>query len=270
MMTQRVGCEMNDRFAAIAPFAGQQAIGFNCGPKIEGHKIGIINVWGTSDRVVPGDGSASSDGFWYAAVDDVQRVFAEYNQCDTSYPASVYEHASVDCDDCEWQCFTYDEGNECQQTVQCSFDGKHNYPTNGNGNNYALPVVWEYFKTFSQTRAANGYCTVSVDVVDDARKGGKGGDRKKGKGGKKKGKKKDCGSITIEYDCDSMDGCEWIDEQSEFVVDGHGYAYYLTQYHVGNNWGIYLLVGMFLCLFFVYQMFEKDMKIISETTPLNV
>ena len=32
MMTQRLACEMTDRFAAVAPIHGQLHIGDNCGP----------------------------------------------------------------------------------------------------------------------------------------------------------------------------------------------------------------------------------------------
>ena len=156
-MTQRVGCELNDRFAAIAPFAGQQPIGFNCGPQVSNNKIGLISVWGTRDRVVPGDGGTSNDGFYYSPVDDVQKVFAEYNGCNTNTDPVNYP-SSVDCNNCAWQCTTYSNGNNCEATVECNFNGAHSYPKNNPNQqtspNYALPVVWDYLKQWS--KVSNG------------------------------------------------------------------------------------------------------------------
>ena len=52
-MTQRLGCELNNRLAGIAPQHGQLALGYNCEPKYD-EPMPIISIWGTNDEIVPG------------------------------------------------------------------------------------------------------------------------------------------------------------------------------------------------------------------------
>merc|ERR1719461_653585 len=63
-MTQRMGCELNHRLAAIAPQHGQLALGFNCEPKYD-DPMPIINVWGTNDEMIPGEAILATTNHLY-------------------------------------------------------------------------------------------------------------------------------------------------------------------------------------------------------------
>merc|ERR1711902_439593 len=77
-MTQRLGCELNHRLAAIAPQHGQLALGFNCEPKYD-DPMPIINIWGTNDTIVPGEEILSSGGFYFTPVSHVQYKYGNHN-----------------------------------------------------------------------------------------------------------------------------------------------------------------------------------------------
>ena len=50
MFVHRLGCDLPDRFAAIAPVAGTIAKGFNCAPG-SSPKISMINIYATQDTI---------------------------------------------------------------------------------------------------------------------------------------------------------------------------------------------------------------------------
>ena len=110
----------------------------------------MINVYGTRDRTVPGNGDMSSDGWYYLAVADVQTRFALNNGCNIGngpFPITTSADGTLD-----WQCTGYQQGNNCEYVMQCNYDGNHNYPklnpNNQNSPNFAMPVVWAYFQNF--------------------------------------------------------------------------------------------------------------------------
>ncbi len=82
MIVQTLGCNMADRFAAIAPVAGTLARGFNCSPS---QKTSIMDICGTKDTTVPPDGSKSSDGYFYVPVRDVLDLWA----CDDPFGNNI-------------------------------------------------------------------------------------------------------------------------------------------------------------------------------------
>eukprot|EP01084_Bolivina_argentea_P314650 544996_1 len=144
MMTHRLGCALSHRFAAIASFHGQQLNGFNCKPH---GNIGLINIWGINDKVLPGNGDMSSDGWYYTSVANVQKKFAENNGCDVDNgPQPIISVADGKND---WKCSAYKTNcNDNAYVMECNWDGEHNCPKDKNGENFALPVVWNYFKQF--------------------------------------------------------------------------------------------------------------------------
>ena len=70
MLTHRLGCDMADRFAAIAPVTGMPAKGFSCAPG-GSSSTSIMQLHGNRDEYYPADGSESEGSWFYVPVDDV-------------------------------------------------------------------------------------------------------------------------------------------------------------------------------------------------------
>ena len=117
------------------------------------YEIGIINVWGTGDPIIPGDGTISSEGWYYLSVSAVQETFAQHNGCNVDEGPTTIETSSDGIKD--WQCTGYEIGcTNDAYTIQCNYNGRHQYPKSNpnlpNSPNFALPVVWDYFKKFQR------------------------------------------------------------------------------------------------------------------------
>jgi len=142
MLVHRLGCDLSDRFAAIAPISGTIAKGFSCAPGGD-PPISMFNIYGTGDRVVPFDGSPANDGFLYTAA---SRVIAEWagpgsQQCDsvdTRYPTSMDGVQGLACVQ-RANCVTGAE------VVTCGRDGDHYWPRKGE-DEVAMDVIWEFFR----------------------------------------------------------------------------------------------------------------------------
>jgi len=154
MMTQRLGCELNHRLAAIAPQIGQAALGFNCDPKYD-VSIPILNIWGTNDTITPGETIVSSFGSYRTPVSHVMYRYGEHNQCNVN---GGYVNVSTVSDGIDgWQCIGYDgcnfdgneTGNSTVDVVSCAWDAGHAYPI-VNGENIANNVIWNFFQKYSK------------------------------------------------------------------------------------------------------------------------
>jgi polyhydroxybutyrate depolymerase len=108
MFVYRLGCDMADRFAVIAPVVGTLARGFNCAPGTS-TPLSIMHIYGSVDVNVPVDGSESSEGYFYVPLDDVMDAWASA--------------ASQGCDDIETPYPTSGDGTmqwECAQRANCA------------------------------------------------------------------------------------------------------------------------------------------------------
>jgi polyhydroxybutyrate depolymerase len=141
MFVHRLGCDLPDRFAAIAPVAGTIAKGFNCAPGAES-KISMMNVYATRDTTVPFDGTPASDGFLYTpsaeviarwASSDAQRC----DQSDSPYPTS---HDGVQ----DLECRQRANCGSGAEIVECSWDGGHDWPRTAE-DVFGIDVIWEFF-----------------------------------------------------------------------------------------------------------------------------
>ena len=101
-MAQRLGCELNNRLAAIAPVIGQLPLGHNCEPKYD-RKMPIINVWGTADDVQPGDTILNYGGAWTLSVYQVMYKYGLHNRCDVNSKPYV-SIPSISDGIQEWEC----------------------------------------------------------------------------------------------------------------------------------------------------------------------
>lgn len=139
-MAYRLGCDMSDTFAAIAPVAGGHA-GFHlC--EIE-RPVSVLVIHGTDDHIVP----------YYGSGDDVAptRAFVEawvYRNGCTAEITETNPHANIQIE--TWE--------TCQDGVEVSFytllEGGHTWPgaplSVGFGSNFpyldATNTIWEFFK----------------------------------------------------------------------------------------------------------------------------
>ena len=141
MFVHRLGCDMADRFAAIAPVAGTLAKGFNCAPGTA-DPISIMHIYGSNDRQVPADGSEGRDGHFFVPVDDVMDawVSTESQGCDdTEIPYPTLGDGAR-----QFQCIQHANCATGAEVVSCSFAGDHMssltiFKTFGND------VVWKFF-----------------------------------------------------------------------------------------------------------------------------
>jgi polyhydroxybutyrate depolymerase len=142
MFVQRLGCDLPDRFAAIAPVHGFLHIGFNCAPDVP---ISTMNVWGSKDRIVPADGSLSSDGFWYTPVNDVMDAWGSAQGCEAGampYPTSSDGTRN-------WACTQRANCVTGAEVVSCSWRAPHWYPKTPQSD-FGNTAIWEFFSKHSR------------------------------------------------------------------------------------------------------------------------
>jgi polyhydroxybutyrate depolymerase len=78
MMALRLGCNLSDRFAAIAPIIAQLAPGYECGPATD---LPMLHLFGGKDDTVRYDGKAGSDGFIYTSAAKTAATWATAMAC---------------------------------------------------------------------------------------------------------------------------------------------------------------------------------------------
>lgn len=127
MMTLRLGCNLSDRFAAIAPIIGQLAPGYACGPTED---LPMLHLFGGQDETVRYDGKAGSDdGFSYTSAIDTAAEWASAMECSSGphpWQNEITQQAGLTCtaySDCR------SDGHE---VVSCMDpDGGHEWPAQG-------------------------------------------------------------------------------------------------------------------------------------------
>jgi polyhydroxybutyrate depolymerase len=97
MMTLRLGCNLGDRFAAIAPIIGQLAPGYECGPDVD---LPMLHLFGGEDNTVRFDGKPGGDGFIYSTAAETVAVWSSKMACKTGPSAwknEISESAGLAC-----------------------------------------------------------------------------------------------------------------------------------------------------------------------------
>jgi polyhydroxybutyrate depolymerase len=146
MFVHRLGCDMPDRFAAIAPVAGTLAKGFNCSPGTSA-SVSIMHLHGDRDGLVPADGSEGTDGHFFVPVDDVMDAWASSasqgcDEIETPYPTSMDGERGLECTQ-RANCATGAE------VVSCSWAGDHS-SSSGIHVPFGNDVIWEFFSKNSK------------------------------------------------------------------------------------------------------------------------
>jgi polyhydroxybutyrate depolymerase len=142
MFVHRLGCDLSDRFAAIAPTGGTLARGFNCAPG-SSPKISMMNIYGTRDTTVPFDGTPAEDGFLYTPSAQVMAAWAgpESQQCEAE--ASPYPTSKDGFQ--EFRCVQRAGCATGAEVVDCSWEGGHDWPRKGD-DQFSIDVIWEFFR----------------------------------------------------------------------------------------------------------------------------
>jgi polyhydroxybutyrate depolymerase len=78
MLALRLGCNLADRFAAVAPIIAQLAPGYACGPDVD---VPMLHLYGGSDDTVRHDGKPGADGFIYTTAGETAAVWAAALAC---------------------------------------------------------------------------------------------------------------------------------------------------------------------------------------------
>jgi polyhydroxybutyrate depolymerase len=148
MFVHRLGCDMADRFAAIAPIAGTLHRGFNCAPGGPA-STSIMHLHGDRDAAVPADGSESTIGWFYVPVADMIDAWASTasQDCDdtyTPYPTSMDGTQGLACAQ-RANCATGAE------VVSCSWEGDHTSSL-GIPVLFGNDVIWEFFSNNSNQK----------------------------------------------------------------------------------------------------------------------
>ena len=140
MFVHRLGCDMADHFAAIAPVSGTLARGFNCAPD-SSDQISIINIHGRDDDYVDVTGKESTDGYFYTAIDDVMSLWASPSSqnCDndvTTYPTIADGIRGI-------QCTQHANCASGAEIVSCWWDAGHAWP--GGIKQFGNDMIWDFF-----------------------------------------------------------------------------------------------------------------------------
>jgi polyhydroxybutyrate depolymerase len=144
MFVQRLGCDLAERFAAIAPVHGQLAIGFNCAAET---RLAIMNVWGTKDNTLPGDDTVSSDGYYYTSVADVQALWAGSSSQNCDVDTTPY--STVSDGTRNWTCNEHANCEIGAEVVECSWRAPHWWPKTRQSS-FGNDAIWEFFSNNSR------------------------------------------------------------------------------------------------------------------------
>jgi len=138
MFVHRLGCDLSERFAAIAPVGGTIARGFNCAPAAL-PKISMINFHGTRDRTVPFDGKPASDGFLYTPTAQVMEAWAGPDSQQCSSETSPYPTPKDGIKD--FECIQRADCATGAEVVDCGWNGGHD-----GKDQFSVDVIWQFFE----------------------------------------------------------------------------------------------------------------------------
>jgi polyhydroxybutyrate depolymerase len=97
MMALRVGCELSQRFAAVAAIIGQLAPGHACAP---GTDLPLLHLVGGLDNSVRADGKPGGEGFIYSTAAETAAIWANGMECGTGphpWQHPLAEKAGLQC-----------------------------------------------------------------------------------------------------------------------------------------------------------------------------
>ena len=146
MFVHRLGCDMPQRFAAIAPVGGTLARGFACAPDLP---LAMMNIYGSRDGYVSQRGDMSSDGYYYESAEVVLDKWAGLGAQGCDAATTAYETSRDGA--LGLACVQHDNCASGAEVVHCTWDGAHDWPQ-AEGERVGNEVIWEFFS--KHTRAS--------------------------------------------------------------------------------------------------------------------
>lgn len=123
MLALRLGCNLSERFAAVAPIIGQLAPGYACGPA---NDVPLLHLFGGKDNTVRFDGKPGGDGFVYTTAEKTAKVWADTLACDVGPATWENDYSRTLGVSCAAFTQCRSEGHE---VVSClDPDGGHDWP----------------------------------------------------------------------------------------------------------------------------------------------
>lgn len=160
VMTYRLGAELSDVFAAIAPVAGQ--IGGKATPQDTlwqipepSSPLSVMVFHGMNDSRVPYDGGTSNAThvYYWMSTNESISFWIEQNKCDTQPNRNISSSGNIIID-------TYKNGiNNTEVTLVSILNGSHSWPGGRKGwedgaeptqEIKATDLMWDFFKTHSK------------------------------------------------------------------------------------------------------------------------
>ncbi len=144
IMVYRLGCELSDRLAAIAPVSATQILDDQsvCRPS---RNVPVIHFHGTADRLNPYDGGTTAAGFKFVSVKEAMTFWSAKNAC----PAPQRTESGTIQHDIYAPC-----ANKSAVELYTIVGGEHAWPGGeavtlqiGKPTTeiYASPLMWEFF-----------------------------------------------------------------------------------------------------------------------------
>jgi polyhydroxybutyrate depolymerase len=140
MFTNRLGCNLADRFAAIGPVSGTLAKGFNCAPD-SSEQISILYIHGREDDYVDVTGKESTDGYFYTPVNDVMALWASTSSQNCSDEETPYPTIADGISG--FSCTQHAGCSNDSEVVSCWWDAGHAWP--GGSSPWGNDVIWDFF-----------------------------------------------------------------------------------------------------------------------------
>ena len=167
MMALRLGCDLSERFAAIAPIIALLPTGHSCGPEVD---LPIMFLAGAKDEVIRIDGKpGKADGFIYTPLVDSAVEWAQAMNCKQG--PSVWTNELTQ--KAELVCNAYADCRVAGHEVVSCVDenGDHRWPAQRPDGPSATCVTDEQFASMPgqphcETRAASGEHT-GMDLIWD-------------------------------------------------------------------------------------------------------
>lgn len=164
MMALRLGCDLSDRFSAVAPIIGQLAPGYECGPDVD---LPMLHLYGGKDQTIRFDGKPGRGGFAYTSAAETAAVWSSEMACKSgpaSWQTEISQSAGL-------TCTAY---SDCRVTghevVSCSDpDGGHLWPEQFVKGIPATCVTSEQFDSFPDQlhcpSTSGEYAHLGMDLV---------------------------------------------------------------------------------------------------------
>lgn len=180
MMALSLGCNLSERFAAVASIIAQPAVGYECQPTQD---VPMLHLYGALDQTIPYDGRPSDTGYLYASAADTASAWAKGLNCkqgpvpwshpiaeDQGLHCSAYQDCRasaqqvvgcMDPGEGHWWPGQRVEGNSARCVSPEQFDSMpgqiHCQPGRGPRTSWGMELVWDFMRRYSRSNSAAKY-----------------------------------------------------------------------------------------------------------------